>query len=192
MDYYHRYNDDGSYETMCTRCFSVLGRVHERAQLRLIEGAHICPARGAARADRPSGDGVRHLNSSPHRNAFATQWHIRVKGNALHALLLLFSAVICLYILPSAIEVVLMRRISAWVACIFFGDLVGCSVISFLCGLRKTGVLLYLLLTGCEAWLYAVRILQRPLLPWIVDLGPTLTVAILIAGSFFGWPQAEG
>jgi hypothetical protein len=192
MDYYHRYNHDGSYETMCTRCFSVLGRVHERTQLRLIESAHICPARRATRAGRRSDEGARNLSSSPRRNVFATQWPIRVKGNAMHTLLLLFSAVICLYILPSAIEVVLMRRISGWVACVLFGDLIGCSVISFLCGLRKTGVLLYLLLTGCEASLYAVRILQRPLLPWIVDIGPTLTVVILIAGSFFGWPQAEG
>lgn len=103
--------------------------------------------------------------------------------NVVQTLLMLCTGIVCFYILPSVIETELMRHVSAWIACVGLGDLAGCSFLSLVCGLKKTGLLLYLFLTGCEGSLYGLRILPRSVLVWIVDLVPALMVAVLIVVS---------
>jgi hypothetical protein len=95
-------------------------------------------------------------------------------------LLLILSVFVCLYLLPSVIELELTKRISAWV----FGDMVGCSFLSLVLEMRMTGVLLYGVVTAAEAWLYAVRVVPVHLLPWVADVAPTLVAAGLIAFSY--------
>ena len=106
-------------------------------------------------------------------------------------MLLLLAGLLCLYLLPTVIEMELMRRVGPWVACVLLGDLAGCSFLSFGWGWKKTGALLYLLLTGCESVLYGSGILSRTVLPWVVDLAPTLLVLTLITISSLRLTQAE-
>jgi hypothetical protein len=100
-------------------------------------------------------------------------------------LLMLCAGVLCFYIFPSVIEVELVKHLSVWIGCILVGDLAGCSFLSLVCGLKKTGVLLYLFLTASEGSLYELRIVPRSGLVWMVDLVPTLlVVALIVAASF--------
>ena len=105
--------------------------------------------------------------------------------------LMLCIGVLCFYIFPSVIEVELVKRVSVWIACILLGDVAGCSFLSFACGLKKTGILLYLALTACEASLYKGGILPRSFLVWTVDLVPTLLIAALIVTSSYRVAHAQ-
>lgn len=184
MDFYHRSNHDGSFETICTRCFATIGQSKQRAQLAQMEAEHLCPARAKRTAVRPSPPpfaaqpifvpaprGLDRFFPNPGRM------------NVPQTLLMLCTGIVCFYIFPSVVETELMKHVSAWIACIGLGDLAGCSFLSLVCGLKKTGIWLYLFLTGCEGSLYGFRILPRTLLIWIVDLVPTLTVVVLIVIS---------
>jgi hypothetical protein len=101
---------------------------------------------------------------------------------AVDALLLLVSIVLCLYLLPTLIEIEMMKHITVWVSCIFFGDLVGCSFLSWGLGWQKIGVLLYGFLTACEGWAYAEGVIPPHVLVWLPDIGPTV---VCLAGLFF-------
>lgn len=190
MDYYHRSNDDGSFETICTRCFATLGQTKEWNHLAGIEAEHICPARSKGSAAPPPASP---FAAQPTPSPRGLDWFFVNSGrtNVPQTLLMLCTGVVCFYIFPSVIESELLKHLSTWVACILFGDMAGCSFLSLVCGLKKTGVLLYLFLTGCEGTLYGLRLLPRSLLLWVVDLVPTLIVAVLILASSYRTARAR-
>jgi|GEM_PF-3793131 len=184
LDYYRRTNDDGSHETICTRCFATVGRANTLALLAQMEAEHLCPARRRSRADRPAS-----AVFVPRATPFPTGMdRFFINSGGMHlpqTLLMLCAGVLCFYIFPSVIEVELVKHLSVWVACILVGDLAGCSFVSLVCGMKKTGVLLYLFLTASEGSLYELRIFPRSVLVWTVDLVPTLlVVALIVAASY--------
>jgi hypothetical protein len=186
VDYYHRYNKDGSCESICTRCFATLGPAIDLAELKLMEAGHSCPARlspGKPDVHLPVAESIEKSNYSQPR--LDRLWYFLGRLETTQTILLCFSIILCFYLLPTVIEFEMMKHVGVWVACILFGDTAGCIFLSLGLGLRKTGALLYTLLTVCEAWLYVARIVPPHMLAWIVDLGPTLTIMGLIAFRFF-------
>jgi hypothetical protein len=189
IDYYHRLRKDGSYETICTRCFSTVGRAPELAELKQIEEAHSCSAQSnGLKIESSSGNQAREPAEFP--RPVDRVWRLQGKADVANTLLLLFSIVVCFYVLPTVIEFEMMKYVGVWGSCIVFGDLLGCSFLSMALGLRKTGVLLYGFLAGCEGWLYAVRIVRPELLLWLVDLVPTLAILSLVL--FFPFKSRSG
>ncbi len=187
MDYYHRYDANGSCETICTRCFSALGRTKNSAEAKLIEAAHICARKSGPEIPQPPDEGGRSPKTIAYPPATSRPRYFFGKTGFLdkaQILLLILSMFVCLYLLPSVIELEMMKRISAWFSCILFGDIVGCSFLSLVLEMRMTGVLLYGVVTGAECWLYAVRLVPIHLLPWVADSVPTLLAASLIAFSY--------
>ncbi len=191
MDYYHCYDADGICQTICTRCFAALGRTRDSAEARLIEAAHICRGKSNPQMPAPPDEGHRGpktIACPPPRDRPRYVFGKIDFLDGAQILLIILSVFVSLYLLPSVIELEMMKRVSAWFSCILFGDIVGCSFLSLVLGMRMTGVLLYCVLTAAEGWLYAVRLLPVHLLPWVVDIAPTLVAAGLIASSFLFRP----
>jgi hypothetical protein len=180
-DYYRRRSQDGTYETICTQCFATLGPAGDLVNLSLVEAAHACrkPIRKIER---------RHQNDSvtgePLEQSIEPQPFL-AKPRTSAVILVLFALVLCLYVLPTVIELELVGPLGAWVSCILFGDIAGCLFLALFLGMRKFGALLYLVLTAIEGGLYVNRLLPVRWLPWVVDSVPTLAVTVLISISLF-------
>jgi hypothetical protein len=183
MNYYRRYNGDGTWEIICTRCFLSLGTANGISAAMEMETRHFC----AAEASQDISSGTLPSHNSPLNHPTSTLSFIdrllatAPKKQSLHVPLMLLSAVLLIYVLPTALELVATQHISPWLASIFPGDLAGCICLAAVFKMRRTGVLLYLLLTICETFLYLSNIVSARELPWIVDLVPTLIVAGAIA-----------
>jgi hypothetical protein len=95
---------------------------------------------------------------------------------------LFFLAIfVLLYAFPTVVELAAVRYAVPTMGIILFGDLVGCACLAtFLRSPFIAGVL-YVSLTFCELWLHSSGALRRALLPWILDLVPTLVVVGKIA-----------
>jgi hypothetical protein len=171
IDFYRRYLKNGAYETICTRCFATLGSADDRRGIERLEAEHACPVKLQAPERGSSASG---------REAPAPRFLALPPGNAL---LLLFSMILCLYLLPTVIELEMLKHISVWVSCIFFGDLVGCSFLSLGLGWRKTGVALYLALTAVETCVYLGRVASPHELAWLADMVPTCVAAFFLFRS---------
>jgi hypothetical protein len=178
MNYYRRYKEDGTCEVVCTGCFHTLGVANGLAAVREIESQHQC-ARKAVSATNcemlPQDDRSR-LSLSRLIPFFGRMRHLR----RTNLTILLFSIVILSYALPTVIESLAAQHLSPWLAVILPGDLAGCICLAIMFRMRNVGVLLYLLLTICESYLYLSHVVSVNTLVWITDLVPTFTV-ILVA-----------
>jgi hypothetical protein len=180
LDFVHRFNEDGSCETICTRCFATAGRARNPNRIQWLEQVHICPTQPPPDSDFVLPNQRQEQSGLSGNDRKERRWRIPGKLESTRILLFLFSLVLCSYLLPSIIELQMMKRVGVWISCIVFGDLVGCSLLSLVLGLKKTGAGLYVCLTGFEIWLYVTGVVAKQLLPWVVDLVPTLAIAGLI------------
>lgn len=133
--------------------------------------------RASIKASRPP--------ATDHRIHVRRLWYFLGRMDAADTFLLLCSILLCSYLLPTIMEMEMIKHMGVWAGCILFGDAAGCSFLSLGLGLRKTGGWLYALLTVCEGSLYAAHIVPVHLLLWLVDIGPTLAIMGLIAFCFF-------
>jgi hypothetical protein len=179
MNYHHRYVEDGSCEVICTHCFLTIGVVKGLAAVKELEGTHICSARASMNGhlSQPSPD-----ISSPKIRRFPAYAD---KIASLSVPLLFIAIPLLLYALPTAIEIVLLPHIGPWLTSIVFGDLVACACIFAVFRMRRTGLILYLLLMISKACLYSAHIIPANMLVWITDLIPALIVMAKIASLKF-------
>ena len=182
LNYYRRYQQDGTCMVICTRCFLTIGIAQGQAAVKDLESRHVCSR--AVQGVVPEALPTR--ASAP----------VMVRQDELVTSLLqavarwnpLFIAVILmvlLYALPTVLEYVAVRHFNPWLAVILPGDALGCAALIVFFGMRRTGLVLYLVLTGIEGAFYLTHFLSPPVLLWIVDLVPTL-IAISFVGS--RWP----
>jgi hypothetical protein len=187
MDYYHRRHQDGSCESICTRCFATLGRANDLAQLKYLEAVHQCARdlQTPSRSETIQFPGGNLVNPEISGNGLNSRlWHFLGELDGLHTFLLLCGIVVCSYILPTVIEFELLKYIGVWASCIVLGDLVGCSLLSIALGLRKTGSLLYAALMSGEILAYENHIVRPRTLVWLVDLVPTLAITAMVIFFF--------
>ena len=85
--------------------------------------------------------------------------------------LLLCVLLVC-YLLPTSIEVLLIRSRAPLFARVLFGDLVGCTAMALVSA--RQAVLTYLAATAAEFLLLHYQVVGPNLLIWIMDLAPTL------------------
>ena len=180
MKYFRRHNPDESCGIICLRCFETVGTANNSTEALDLENQHVCSGPHAVRPKQQSTDNLRVVQASRLAGSgsvldFAA--HLRMTGMAL----LLLLIVMLLYGLPSVIEsAALYSRIPA-VGIIAFGDLAGCVCLATILRMPSTGVALYLSLLVCEIGLYSTGAVPRALLPWILDLLPTIAVTGKIA-----------
>jgi uncharacterized membrane protein YgdD (TMEM256/DUF423 family) len=169
MNYHRRYHEDGSCEVICTRCFLTLGLAKQHRAAQEIETQHVC--------GRTTGKELSRIHANAERLVFVIPGRLR----QLNIALLLLIVGVVLYALPTMVELAAAEHVSPWVATVLFGDFTGCACLAAVFKMRRTGLLFYLLLTGCEGALYASHTLSANALVWLVDLVPTLVVAGKIA-----------
>ena len=180
MKYFRRHNPDESCRIICLRCFTTIGTANNSTEALDLEHQHVCAGPHVAKPDQQSTGNFRVLQTSDPAGSsslldFAA--HLRMPDMAL----LLMSILMLIYGLPSVIEsAALYWRIPA-VGIIVLGDLAGCVCLATILRMPATGVTLYLALLLCEIILQCTGALPRPLLPWILDLLPTIAVTGKIA-----------
>jgi hypothetical protein len=177
MDYHHRYNKDGSYEIICTRCFLTVGLAGEDVAGRKLEAQHNCPrANFANAAPRLSRNYPRSIRPALSRLPTRGLMFVATAKQARFTLLAI-AVIFVFYALPTGLEFIATPYLGPWVGTIFLGDLCGCICLATVFNLRRTSVILYVVLTTCEGVLYAGRLLPGSALLWITDLVPTIVVA---------------
>lgn len=96
----------------------------------------------------------------------------------------LVPIVLLLYALPTLAELAFLRfQISPWLACVVFGDLLGCAVL-FFAGLRKIAVLVYAAAGAVESVFLLFKILSPESVVLMTNVAPTLAVVLLILYTF--------
>jgi hypothetical protein len=101
----------------------------------------------------------------------------------------LVACVLCSYIVPAAIERMLVSRIGPFWAYVMLGDVVGCALIGALTR-WSLGIALYFVLDAVEAALYAAHIVSPVAMMWLADMVPTLllcVLAIMVVRVRGGW-----
>ena len=176
MDYHHRYNDDGSYEIICTRCFLTVGLAGEDVAGRKLEAQHNCPrANFASAAPRLSGNHPRSIRPALSRPPTRGLMFV-ARAKETRFTLLAVAAIFVFYALPTGLEFMATPYLGPWAGNIFLGDLCGCICLATVFRLRRTSVILYVVLTTCEGVLFAGRLLSASSLLWITDVVPTIFV----------------
>lgn len=170
MYYHRRSHEDGSCEIICTRCFLTVGTARGLAAIKALESQHTCPA--PASINQP----LRQLQqkvTDPKSN-----WLSRYSSRlaSLPIPLLLIAVALLLYVIPTAVEIVLSVEVGPWLASIILGDFVACAFIFAFFKMRRTGVILYLLLTISKIWLFSAHLIPASSLPWMTDAVPVLIV----------------
>jgi len=170
MHYHRRYLEDSSCEIICTRCFLTVGTASGLAAIKALESQHTCPAPASINQALPLPEqGV----TDPKRN-----WLSRYSSGlaGLPIPLLVIAVAVLLYVIPTAIEIALSIEVGPWLASIILGDFVACAFIFAFFKMRRTGVILYLLLTISKIWLFSAHLIPASSLPWITDAVPVLIV----------------
>jgi len=179
MNYHHRYQEDGSCEVICTHCFQTIGTVSRRSAIKDLEATHFCAGRASQNGhykapfqDLIPSPPAKHLGWIP-------DYSRKIVG--LPIPLLLLGVVLFLYALPTALEIALSAQIGPWLAGIVIGDFAACACIFAVFGMRRTGLILYLLLTISKICLYSVQVVPANIIPWLTDVIPVLIVIGRIA-----------
>ncbi len=158
VHFHHRYQADGSCETVCTRCFETVGRAEDITQLRRLEQQHVCPRTLAAGSVGPG-----------QRTGSRRQWL------SLAAALLL--TVLLSYAVPTLMELIDRSQQSAVLIGIFFGDAAGCLMLGLLLGCGRSALVLYAGAAVLKSLLYELGFITAGQLLWLADLAPTLANA---------------
>lgn len=171
MNFYRRYRADDRCVIICLRCFETVGTVAVSAAAD-AERRHVCGL------EITSSDS----NSAPPSSiavwsaclaAFACSLRRR------YVAVLFLALAVLLYAVPTAIEAAALGHVGPWLAVIGFGDVVGCMCLALL-QTPFSAFILYIALTCCETILYTTGAVSAPRLVWMVDLVPTIVVALTI------------
>ncbi len=178
LNYYRRYQQDGSCMVICTRCFLTVGIAYGHAAARELEAAHVCSRAGKEGRLQSAGAPP---TAAAHRAGFVSGSFRFVEAVAnWNPLVLAAALALALYALPTALEYFAAQHMNPWLAVILPGDAVGCAALIVLFNKRRTGLILYLLLTGLKSVLYLSRAVTPIALVWIVDLIPTLVAMSIV------------
>jgi hypothetical protein len=180
MKYFRRYNPDGSCRIICLRCFATIGAAKNSPEVVDLEHQHVCRGQHAVEPNQQSIGNLRPVETfHPAGLSSVLDFAARLRGP--DVVLILTTTVLLLYGFPTIIELAAIHWGIPTVGIIVFGDLVGCACLATILRMPATGATLYLALLLCEIGLDSSGALPRPLLPWILDLVPTIAVTGKIA-----------
>ena len=180
MEYFRRYNPDGSCVVICLRCFATIGAAGNISAALTLENVHKCVRHPIADKNQVSTPILRGVETS--RENLSSRFLKSAARLQMPYTLLFFLAIfLLLYAFPTVIELAAVRWAVPAIGIVLFGDLVGCACLATILRAPVVAGALYLLLTVCEFWLHSTGVVRRVLLPWILDLVPALVVAGRIA-----------
>ena len=88
-----------------------------------------------------------------------------------------------LYLVPTLVERILLIHFGPWLACVVFGDLIGCVVLFTLFRVRSLAVILYAACGLMDAFLIKRHLVSLDVMTWITDLAPALLAGLLCASA---------
>jgi hypothetical protein len=181
MHYFQLHRKDGTSEVICSRCRVVIGTVNGATGSGLgtpeIDAMHRCrvltpPDRSTRTALRKRRRPMIRLIESQEMPQFNAGTNIPFA---------FLSVASFIYAVPTSLEFLANQYFNPWLAAIVFGDLLGCVWLAAIFKMRKTGLLLYLLLVVCKCCLCMLEVIPASTLFWITDLVPAVVVAGRIA-----------
>ena len=178
LRFYHRYYEDGSCKVICMDCYETVGTGQDRQAAVRMEAGHVCRGRLRA-ADGAGGATDEGLQASRLAEMQSMGFPERMLARV-HPALLLLLTVIVLYAIPTVLEILARTQVNTWVAVILPGNAIGCAVLITIMRLPRTGLVLYLVLAGCECWLHLTHTMRGVTMAWVVDLVPTIVVLSLL------------
>lgn len=180
MEYFRRYNPDGSCVVICLRCFATVGAAGTVSAALTIENAHECTRHPVADQKQASPGFLSRVAAL--RTDLSSRFLRSVARLQMPYTPLFFLAIfVLLYAFPTVVELAAVRFAVPATGIILFGDLVGCACLATILRTPVVAGALYLSLTFCELWLHSSGAIRREFLPWILDLVPTLVVVGKIA-----------
>ncbi|MES2220948.1 MAG: hypothetical protein V4587_08290 [Acidobacteriota bacterium] len=176
MEYFRRYNPDGSCVVICLRCFATIGTAGNVSAALTLESVHECVRDGAADQHPASMrivGGVEDLRGNLSSTFLRSAARLRMPYTPLFFL----AVVVLLYAFPTLVEFAAERCAVPAVGIVLFGDVMGCACLATILRQPVVAGALYVALTCCELWLHSSGAIRSVFLPWILDLVPTLVVA---------------
>jgi hypothetical protein len=176
MEYFRRYNPDGSCVVICLRCFATVGSAGNVAAALTLENVHECTRHPLAEQKPASAEMMGAVEGS--RESLSSRFLRSAARLPMRYTPLFFLAVIVLlYAFPTAVEFGAERWAFPAIAIVLFGDLMGCACLATILRQPVVAGALYVGLTFCELWLHSSGAIRSVFLPWVLDLVPTLVVA---------------
>lgn len=180
MEYFRRYNPDGSCVVICLRCFATIGTAGNVSAALTLENVHACtrhPVAVQKQAVTEISTGIKTSSEGLSSRFLSTAARLQMPYMPLFFL----AIIILLYAFPTVVELAAVHYAVPSIGIVLFGDLVGCVCLATILRTPVVAAVLYLLLTFCELWLRSSGAVRGVFLPWILDLVPTLVVVGKIA-----------
>lgn len=180
MEYFRRYNPDGSCVVICLRCFATVGTAGNVSAALTLENVHECTRHPIADQKQASVG----ILSGPETSRGDLSSRFLRSAARLHmpyTPLFFLAILVLLYAFPTVVEFAAVRWAVPAIGIVLFGDLVGCACLATILRQPVVAGALYLSLTFCELWLHSSGAVRSVFLPLILDLVPTLVVAGNIA-----------
>jgi hypothetical protein len=180
MEYFRRYNSDGSCVVICLRCFATIGTAGNVSAALTLENVHECARHPIADQKQASTGILSEFRAS--RGDLSSRFLKSAARLHMPYTPLFFLAIfVLLYAFPTVVELAAIRWAVPAIGIVLFGDLVGCACLATIFRTPVIAGALYLLLTFCELWLHSSGAVRSVFLPWILDLVPALVVVGKIA-----------
>jgi hypothetical protein len=181
MEYFRRYDPDGSCVVICLRCFATVGIAGNVSAALTIENAHECTRRHPIADQKQASPGILSRVAALRGDLSSRFLRSAARLKMPYTALFFLAVFVLLYAFPTVVELVAVRYAVPAMGIILFGDLVGCACLATILRSPFIAGALYVSLTFCELWLHSSGAVRSTLLPWILDLVPTLVVVGKIA-----------
>jgi hypothetical protein len=180
MEYFRRYDPDGSCVVICLRCFATIGTAGNVSAALTLENAHEC-TRHAIASQKQASPGIFRRIAASGGDLSSSFLRAAARLQMPYTPLFFLGIFVLLYAFPTAVEFAAIRYGVPAIGIVLFGDLVGCACLATILRSPFLAGALYVSLTFCELWLHSSGAVRRAVLPWILDLVPTLVVVGRIA-----------
>ncbi len=180
MEYFRRYDPDGSCVVICLRCFAAIGTAGNVSGALTLENAHECTRHPIADQKQAS-PGIMSSVETSRVDLSSSFLRAAARLQMPYTPLFFLAIFVLLYAFPTAVEFAAVSYAVPAIGIVLFGDLVGCACLATILRAPVVASALYLSLSFCELWLHSSGVVRRVFLPWILDLVPTLVVAGKIA-----------
>ncbi|MFZ0515451.1 MAG: hypothetical protein WBG23_15215 [Acidobacteriaceae bacterium] len=180
MEYFRRYDPNGSCVVICLRCFATVGTAGNVSAALTLENAHECTRHPIANQKQAS-PGIVSRVAAWRRGLPSSFLKSAARLQMPYTPLFFLAVFLLLYAFPTVVELAAVRYAVPAMGIILFGDLVGCVCLATILRSPYIAGALYVSLTFCELWLQSSGAVRSAVLPWILDLVPTLVVVGKIA-----------
>ena len=180
MEYFRRYDPDGSCVVICLRCFATIGTAGNMSAALTLENAHECTRHPVADQKQAS-PGIAHRFAASRIDLSSSFLRAAARLQMPYTPLFFLAVFVLLYAFPTVVEFAAVRYAVPAIGVVLFGDVVGCACLATILRSPIIAGALYVSLTFCELWLHSSGAVRRAVLPWILDLIPTLVVVGRIA-----------